>query len=97
MKREIKFGECSALLCVGENRAMLTMPGTSLPVALADEISEAQDVTVTEVTVMDNKEYIIRMIHDHPKSELLNIVCDAISSVYDADTSVSYARPENAV
>ena len=97
MKREIKFGERSALLFVGENLAMLTTRETYLPVALADEINETQDVTVTEVTIMDNTEYIIRIVHDLPKGEVLNIVCDAISRVYDVDTSVSYARSENAV
>ena len=97
MKREIKFGGYSAILYVGCNRALLTTRETSLPVALADEINETQDVTVTEVTIMDNKEYIIRIVHDLPKNDVLDIVCEAISSVYDVDTSVSYARSENAV
>lgn len=82
MTREINFGGRSVHLFVGENRAMLITQETSLPVILADTINEVQDVTVTEVSIMDNREYTIRMVHDLPKGELLNIVCEAISRVY---------------
>ncbi len=92
MKRIIKFGGRSALLCVGDNRALLTTKEVSLPTALADAINDTQDVIVTGVSIIDNQECIIRIIHDLQKSELLNVVCEALSTVYDVDTSVTNAR-----
>lgn len=98
MKREIDFNGKSALLCAGEHRALLTINEYTLPVELADAIDEAGDVRVSEVFLDDNcRTGVIRILYDLNPSELLEIVCDAISRVFDADTSVSYARPENAV
>lgn len=98
MERIITFNEKSALLCAGEGRAMLTVNEYTLPVELADAIGEAGDVHVSAVFLDDNcRTGVIRILYDLNPSELLEIVCDAISRVFDADTSVSYARPENAV
>ncbi len=99
MKREITFGDCSALLSAGEHRAMLTVyesTNSTLPVGLADEINEAGNITVTEVFRAGN-DTAIRMVHDLTPSDVLGVVCEAIGKVYAADTAVSYARPENAV
>ena len=96
MKREIKFGGNSALLSVGDNRAMLTVDEKSLPVLLADAINEAGDLTVTEVFKVGDDTYI-RIVHDLSAAEILDIVCEAISRVYDVDAFVKNARPENAV
>lgn len=99
MKREITFGGRSALLSAGEHRAMLTVyesADSTLPVGLADEINEAGDITVTEVFRVGN-DTALRMVHDLTPSDVLGVVCEAIGKVYDADTAVSYARPENAV
>lgn len=96
MKREIKFGGNSALLSVGDNRAMLTVYEKSLPVLLADAINEAGDLTVTEVFKVGDDTYI-RIVHDLSAAEILDIVCEAISRVYDVDAFVKNARPENAV
>ncbi len=96
MKREITFGGRSALLCAGEGRAMLTVHESTLPVSLADEINESGDITVTEVFRTD-KDTALRMVHDLTPSDVLGVICEAIGKVFDADTSVSYARPQNAV
>ncbi len=96
MKREIKFGGSSALLSTGDNRAMLTVYEKSLPALLADAINEAGDLTVTEVFKAGDETYI-RIVHDLSAAEILDIVCEAISRVYNVDTFVKNARPENAV
>lgn len=98
MERIITFNEKSALLCASEHQALLTVNAYILPVELADVIGEAGDVHVSAVFLDDNcRTGVIRILHDLTPSELLEIVCEAISRVFDADTSVSYARPENAV
>lgn len=96
MKRKITFGERSALLCVGEGRAMLTVHKSSLSVKLADAIDNAGDISVTEVFRV-GEDYAVRMVHDLTPADLLGVVCDAIRKVYDADTVVSYARAESTV
>lgn len=98
MERLITFNGKSALLCAGEHRAMLTVNEYTLPVELADAIGEAGDVHVPAVFLDENcRTGVIRILHEHNPSELLEIVCEAISRVFDADTSVSYALPENVV
>lgn len=97
MKKEIKFGGCSALLSAGEHRAMLTTREKSLPVILADAINEAGDVRVIEVSKDDDGATYIRMTHYLSAGDLLDVVCEAISRVYNVDTFVSNARAENAV
>lgn len=97
MKREIKFGGCSAVLSIGDHRAMLTTREKSLPVILADAINEAGDLDVIEVNRDDSDVTAIRITHDLNLGELLDIVCEAISRVYDVDTFVSNARAESAV
>lgn len=96
MERIITFNGKSALLCAGEEQAMLTVNEYTLPVELADAIGKAGDVHVSAVFLDDNcRTGVIRILHDLNPSGLLEIVCDAISRVFDADTTVSYARPEN--
>lgn len=98
MERIITFNGKSALLCTIVYPALLTVNEYVLPVELADAINESGDVCVTEVR-LDNSHRtgVIKIAHDLNSSELLEIVCEAISQVFDTDTSVSYARPENAV
>ena len=95
MKRTITFKDKSALLSAGENRAMLTINEYRLPVELADAINESGDVYVVDVFLDDTCQMgVIRIVHDLPSpSELIEIICEAISRIFDADTSVSYARP----
>lgn len=98
MERIITFNGQTALLCAGDHRALLTIADHSLPVELADVINEAGDLTVTEVFLDDScGSGVIRISHDLPLSELLSIVCEAISRVFDTDTAVSYARSEDTV
>lgn len=97
MKREIKFGGCSAFLSIGDHRAMLTTREKSLPVILADAINEAGDLDVIEINRDESDVTAIRITHDLNPGELLNIVCEAISRVYDVDTFISNARTESAV
>lgn len=95
MKRIINFKDKSALLSAGENRAMLTINEYRLPVELADAINEAGDVYVVDVFLDDTcKTGVIRIVHNlSSPSELVEIICEAISRIFDADTSVTYARP----
>ena len=94
MERKITFGGRSALLSAVEGRAMLTVHQSTLPVKLADAINEAGDITVTEVFRV-GEDSAVRMVHDLTPSDILGVVCEAIGKVYDADTSVSYARTES--
>lgn len=96
MKREIKFGERSALLHNGEKCAKIYIDEPTLPVALADCLNKEQGIDVTEVSKHE-KGSCIRMFHELTGGEILGIVCDAIGEVYNEDATVSYARPENAV
>lgn len=96
MKKEITFGKHSALLHNGEKCAKLYIDEPTLPVALADAINKEPRIDVTDVSKC--KDYsCIRMFHELTAGEILGIVCEAIGEVYDADTSVSYVRPENAI
>lgn len=96
MKRKITFGGRSALLSVRKGRAMLTIHESTLQAPLADVINEADGITVNAICSEGNDATII-IIHDLTPSDVLGVVCEAIGKVYDADTAVSYARPENAV
>lgn len=97
MKRVIKFGERFAIINIDANRALLTIEGTSLPVILADTLDRIQDVSITDVCLMDNNAYNIRIIHKLQRGELLDAVCETITQVYDVDASVSYERTKNAL
>lgn len=96
MKREIKFGERSALLHTGEKYAQIYIDEPTLPVALADCLNKEPGIDVTTVSKHEKGTYIC-MLHERTGGEILGIVCDAIEEVYNEDTTVSYARPENAV
>lgn len=96
MKREITFGKHFALLHNGEKCAKLYIDEPALPVALADSINREQRIDVTDISKCKGYS-CIRMFHELTAGELLGVICEAIGEVYNADTSVSYARPENAV
>ena len=93
MKEIITYGEHSAELHAGEHRATLYMDEKSLPVQLADVLNEAGDIHVHNVQKTDDGFGCIGITHDLPASDLLAEVCDAITRVYDTDTTVSNARP----
>lgn len=93
MKRIITFGNHAAELYVGEYRAALYTDEKELPAELADALNEAGDIHVHNVGIMVNGFGVIGMTHDLPASELLAEVCDAITLVYDTDTTVSNACP----
>lgn len=96
MKREIIFGKHSALLHNGENCAKLYIDEPALPVALADTINKEQRIDVTDVSKC--KDYsCIRMFHELTAGELIDIVCSAIGTVYDSDTSIIDARPKSII
>ncbi len=93
MEKVITFGNHTAKLYAGENRASLVMGDKCLPVELADVLNEAGDMHVHGVERNDNGFGCIGITHDLPISDLLAEVCDAITRVYDTDTTVSNARP----
>ncbi len=93
MKKIITFGQHSAELYAGEHRAALVMSEKSLPVALADVLNEAGDIHAHNVQKNDDGFGCIGITHDLSVSDLIAEVCDAITRVYDTDTTVSNARP----
>ena len=92
MKKEITFGGFTAILNASDTRAMLVITDNLFPVELADKINESGDLDVLEVFLNDDKQGCIRISHDLPMDELADIVCNAISAIYDTDVSVSNAR-----
>lgn len=93
MKKIITFGQRSAELNAGEHRAALYMDEKRLPVELADALNEAGDIHVHNVQKNDDGFGCIGITHDLSVSDLIAEVCDAITRVYDTDTTVSNARP----
>lgn len=93
MKKIITFGQHSAELHAGEHRAALVISEKCLPVGLADVLNEAGDIHVHNVQKTDDGFGCIGITHNLPASDLLAEVCDAITRVYDTDTTVSNARP----
>lgn len=90
MKKIITFGQHSAELHAGEHRAALVISEKCLPVGLADVLNEAGDIHVQK---NDDGFGCIGITHDLSVSDLIAEVCDAITRVYDTDTTVSNARP----
>ena len=93
MKKIITFGQHSAELYAGEHRAALVMSEKSLPVALADVLNEAGAIHAHNVQKNDDGFGCIGITHDLSVSDLIAEVCDAITRVYDTDTTVSNTRP----
>ena len=93
MKKIITFGQHSAELHAGEHRAALVISEKCLPVGLADVLNEAGDIHVHNVQKNDDGFGCIGITHDLSVSGLIAEVCDAITRVYDTDTTVSNARP----
>lgn len=96
MKREITFGDHTATLDMGEGRAMLTVLESSLPVQLADALDADGDMDATGVSLIPGGT-CIRIVHNLPTAELLDVVCEVISDVYDTNTSISYACAEDSI
>lgn len=96
MKREITFGDHTAIIDMGEGRAMLTVLESSLPVQLADALDAAGDMDATEVSLIPGGA-CIRIVHDLSTADLLDVICEIISDVYDTDTTISYARAEDSI
>lgn len=97
MVREIKFGDRRAFLCIDGNSASITIEDTSLPVLLADALEENEDITISEVYHMKDFDFTIQMDYEMSKAELTNVICEALSQVYDTDTTVCYARSQNII
>lgn len=91
MEKFIKYGDRIAIINTGENRASLMIEDPQLPVALADSINKNGDLDVTEVSAYEGK-FFIRIVHDLPLSELVNVICESITEVYDTDATVCNAR-----
>lgn len=91
MKKTITFGGISAELNAGKHRAALSIGVDRLPLELADAINEAGDIRVNGVMLDDNETPYIRMTHDLDNNELLAVITEAITRVYDTDIVVSNA------
>lgn len=92
MEKLIKYGDRIAIINTGENRASLMIEDSQLPVALADTINKNGDLNVTEVSAHGGGKFFIRIVHDLPLSELVNVICESITEVYDTDATVCNAR-----
>ena len=98
MKREITFRNSVATVERSKTAALLQVSTTEADklAILADAINESECITV--ITILPPRGKVVFTVEKSTtNSEVIDIVCDAISRVLDADTSVSYARPENAV
>ena len=93
MIKIITFGSREAELHISEHRAALYTGEKSLPVELADALTETGDIYVHSVQMNGNGFGVIGMTHDLYTGDLLAEVCDTISRVYDTDTTISNARP----
>lgn len=98
MKREITFRNSVATVERLKTAAKLQVSSTEADklAILADAINESECITVFKISPPRGT-VIFNVEKSTTNSEVIDIVCDAISRVFDADTSVSYARPENAV
>ena len=96
MKKEITFRNSVAIVERSKTVALLQVLSaeTDKLAILADAINESECITV--ITILPPRGKVVFTVEKStPNSEVIDIVCDAISRVFDADTSVSYARPEN--
>lgn len=98
MKREITFSNSVATVERSKSSALLQLSPTQIDklAILADMINESEGINV--ITILPPRGKVVFTVEKSiSNSEVIDIVCDAISRVYDVDTSVSYARSENAV
>jgi hypothetical protein len=98
MKIEITFRNSVATVERSKTAALLQVASTEADklAILADAINESECITVITILPTCGK-VVFTVEKSTTNSEIIDIVCDAISRVFDADTSVSYARTENAV
>lgn len=98
MKREITFSNSVATIERSKSAAtlqFLSFQEDKLAI-LADAINESECITVITILPPGGK-VVFTVEKSTTNSEVIDIICEAISRVFDTDTSVSYARPENAV
>lgn len=98
MKREITFSNSVATVERSKSAALLQLSPNQVDklAILADVINESDGITV--ITILPPRGKVVFTVEKSiTNSEVIDVVCEAISRVFDADTSVSYARPENAV
>lgn len=92
MRKILTFGNHSAELYTDNVGAFLAMDENRLPLKLADTLNSTDGINVDLVEMNDGCG-CIHLTHDLSASDLLAEVCDAITRVYDTDTTVSNARP----
>lgn len=97
MKKEITFGGFTAILNASDTRAMLVITDNHLPAELADKINESGDLDILEVFLNDDKQGCVRISHDLPMADLTDIICNAISAIYNTDISISNAKTESVI
>ena len=98
MKREITLRNSVAIVERSKTAALLQVSSTKADklTILADAINQSECIKVIAILPPRGK-VVFTVEKSTTNSEIIDIICDAISQVFDADTSVSYARPENAV
>lgn len=103
MKKIISFGNNTAVLERQGSSAIITItpiPANTFfptPVALlADELNEFDWVDVIQILPTRGK--IVFMVEKGAtNADIIDVVCNAITSVYDIDAVVSNERPETVV
>lgn len=100
MKRIISFGNNTAVLERQKNSATITITPipayTSSPTQvalLADELNESDMVDVTQILPTCGK--ILFVVEKSvTAADIIDVVCCALTSVYDIDAIVANERPE---
>lgn len=95
MKREITFSNSVATVERSKSAALLQLSPIQVDklAILADTINEADGITV--ITILPSRGKVVFTVEKSiTNGEVIDVICEAIGKVYDADTSVSFARTE---
>lgn len=103
MKKFITFGHSTAILEHSKSAASITVtpvPGnTSLPTQiaeLADKLNESDIVDVSHI-FPDRGKIVFTVERSATNANVIEVVCDALTCVFETDTIVSNERAQNAL
>lgn len=100
MKKLFRFGSDGVAWLEGVlgGCATLAVKSDTLPLALADKIEECKDIKVHDVYKGMRKNFCYLSLEcTSSNSDMLEVVADAISCVYDADVVIRDERANGAV
>lgn len=91
MDKEIKLKDRSAIIEAKDHYAVLSiqvLEVEKLLTSLADEIDLSPELEVREVGYFCDGDAYINIYYEIPESDLLQIVCDAISKIFETDITI---------